>query len=238
MTQTLHADGVSDYFFQLLWCKDELNFGPPINLPDTIVFKFGQPIHWYFTGVDGKLKKKNKHNLVNVRIEEALTRHIVGCDIVAYYISTEDSDDPSSKTCIEYLDRKALHDFLYKPFKEHSGILQRFIEPKGTQNSMVRAIWSPKVCLLERRQNNKALHDSRYGLYERAVTYDGPDHFSSAGVCASPRPRLAWHFPCLRLAAPDSCVGAGPLTLCCPASLFSLPSLSGSFSSSARQRAS
>ena len=72
--QSLHGDGISDQFFHLLWSKDELNFGPTINIPDTIVFKYGQPLHWYFTGVDGKLKKKNKPNLVNVRIEEAFTR--------------------------------------------------------------------------------------------------------------------------------------------------------------------
>lgn len=39
--------------------------------------------------------------------------------------------------------------------------------------AIVRAIWSPKVCLLERRLNTKQLHDQRYGLYERAVTYEG-----------------------------------------------------------------
>ncbi|CAM9845998.1 unnamed protein product [Ectocarpus sp. 13 AM-2016] len=45
---------------------------------------------------------------------------------------------------------------------------------------MVRAIWSPKMCLLERRVNCRQLHDRRYGIYERAVTYDGPDIFSTA----------------------------------------------------------
>jgi hypothetical protein len=179
--QSLHGDGISDQFFHLLWSKDELNFGPTINIPDTIVFKYGQPLHWYFTGVDGKLKKKNKPNLVNVRIEEAFTRRVLGCDIVAYYIETdEQADDPADSTRIEYMDRKGLHDFLYNRFKEHSGILQRFIEPKGTQNSLVRAIWSPKVCLLERRVNLKQLQDVRFGLYERAVTYEGPEYLSQA----------------------------------------------------------
>ncbi|CAN0454044.1 unnamed protein product, partial [Scytosiphon promiscuus] len=45
---------------------------------------------------------------------------------------------------------------------------------------MVRAIWSPKMCLLERRVNSRQLHDRRYGIYERAVTYDGPDIYSNA----------------------------------------------------------
>lgn len=51
--------------------------------------------------------------------------------------------------------------------------------PKQTA-AMVRAIWSPKMCLLERRVNSRQLHDRRYGIHERAVTYDGPDIFSTA----------------------------------------------------------
>ncbi|CAN0255573.1 unnamed protein product, partial [Phaeothamnion confervicola] len=69
-------------------------------------------------------------------------------------------------------------DFLFNRWKQHNGILQRFVEPKGTRNALVHAVWSPKVCLLERRVNTRQLHDSRFGLSERAVTFDGPDAFS------------------------------------------------------------
>lgn len=44
----------------------------------------------------------------------------------------------------------------------------------------VRAIWSPKVCLLERRVNKHQLQDQRFGLYERACTYEGPEYLSVA----------------------------------------------------------
>ena len=40
---SLSSDGVSFEFFNLLWTKDELNFGPNLNFPDTIVFKAGTP---------------------------------------------------------------------------------------------------------------------------------------------------------------------------------------------------
>lgn len=174
---TLHGDGVSDAFFHFLWQKDELNFGPTINLPDTVIYKFGQPVQWFFSGMvrrgraadgvgrggvpcsgttysqyicatstyppppptqDGKVKRKHKQNLVNVRIEEAMTKKVIGSDIVAYYIATEIDDETNVKsTSIEYFDRENLHDFLYNRWKENSGILQRFVEPKGTQNVMV-----------------------------------------------------------------------------------------------------
>ena len=125
---------------------------------------------------------------VNARIEEAFTKRVVGCDLVACYIETVNSDaapaeEPASayaQNRIEFLDRKGLHDFLYNRFKQQSGILQRFIEPQGVSNSMIRAIWSPKVCLLERRLSKHQLQDQRFGLYERACTYEGPEYLSDA----------------------------------------------------------
>ena len=178
----LEGDGISDVLLNWLHAKDELGYGPSLWLPDTVVYKFGQPIHWYFTsGLDGKLRRKNKQNLVNVRIEEAFNKRNSGCDLVAYYISESHlQNQASSETTIEYFDRRGLHEFLYDRWKENNGLLQHFIEPRGLHNAIIRAIWSPKVCLLERRVNSKQLHDQRYGLYERAVTYEGPEHFSMA----------------------------------------------------------
>ncbi|CAM9109578.1 unnamed protein product, partial [Choristocarpus tenellus] len=185
---SVEGDGVFEHLYEFLWCKDELNFRPAINVPDTIVYKFGQPVNWYFTGVDGKVKKKLKTNIINSKIEETFNRKVLGSDVVAYYISWESTDKTSTGvnhedktgTSIEYMDRPGLHNFLFNHWKGRNGILQRFIEPKGTKNALVRAIWSPKMCLLERRVNSHQLHDQRYGLYERSVTYDGPDIYSTA----------------------------------------------------------
>ena len=69
---TLTSDGISLDFFNLLWTKDELNFGPSINIPDTIVFKMGTPSNWYFTASNGRVKRKNRQNLMNARIEEVI----------------------------------------------------------------------------------------------------------------------------------------------------------------------
>ncbi|CAM9270204.1 unnamed protein product, partial [Hapterophycus canaliculatus] len=181
---SLEGDGVCEHIFEFIWCKDELSFRPTINVADTIVYKFGQPVSWYFTGVDGKVKKKFKTNVINAKIEEVFVKASTGSDVVAYYISWTSKEskhqDEDEDTTIEYLDRQGLRDFLYNRWKERNGILQRFVEPKGTRNAMVRAIWSPKMCLLERRVNCRQLHDRRYGIHERSVTYDGPDIFSTA----------------------------------------------------------
>ncbi|CAM9487807.1 unnamed protein product, partial [Discosporangium mesarthrocarpum] len=180
---SLEGDGVCEHLYEFLWCKNELNFRPAINVPDTVVYKFGQPVNWYFTGVDGKVKKKLKTNIINSKIEEAFNKKVQGLDVVAYYVSWESTgkttaEEDKIQTSIEYLDQQGLHNFLFNHWKERNGILQHFIEPKGTRNALVRAVWSPKMCLLERKVNRRQLHDRRYGLYERTVTYDGPDIYS------------------------------------------------------------
>jgi len=193
---TLSSDGISFEFFNLLWTKDELNFGPSVNIPDTIVFKSGTPSNWYFTASNGRIKRKNRQNLMNARIEEAFTKHLLGYDVVAFFIHVESTDEEDKRNStsaipmsIEYFDRTGLTDFLYKRRDKSNGILQRFVEPKGIKNEMIRAIWSPKVCLLERSENIHHLHDHRYGLFERCVTFEGPEYYFTN--CALRGPVLA-----------------------------------------------
>ena len=83
----LEGDGVNSNLFHYLWSKDESDWGPHINIPDTIVYKYGVPFCWYFTSSNGTVQKKSRHNLSSVRIEEAFTRKAMGSDIVAYFIS-------------------------------------------------------------------------------------------------------------------------------------------------------
>ena len=193
-SKSIEADGISEEFFNLLWTKDELNFGPSINIPDTVIFKYGQPVTWYFTASNGKIKKKNRNNLLNARIEDAFTKNTLGYDVVATFISmgrttpgqTEQEPTAAVANTIEYMDRKDFQKFLYERWESNNGILQRFIEPKGTKNETIRAIWSPKVCLLERAENIHHLHDHRYGLYERCVTFEGPEFYCVSAPLRGP----------------------------------------------------
>ena len=84
---SLEGDGVCDSLYEFIWCKDEMSFRPAINIPDTIIYKFGQPINWYFTGLDGTVKKKFKTNIINPKIEEAFAKPNTSFDVIAYYIS-------------------------------------------------------------------------------------------------------------------------------------------------------
>lgn len=176
----LGGDGVCGNLFYYLWCKDEDDVGPNINIPDTIIYMYCQPAYWYFTSRDRQIRKKNRANLTVAKIEAAFTRSKSGSDIVAYFLSTVPHKDGTSETTIEYFNAKTLHDFLYSRQKVNNGILQKFVEPKGVRNAMIRSIWSPKVCLLERRVNIRKLNDLRFDMYERAVTYEGVEVNSKA----------------------------------------------------------
>jgi len=65
--------------------------------------------------------------------------------------------------------------FLHNGRKERSGIFQHFVHPRGLQNSTVRAIWTSYICLLERRVNKQRLQNVRFGLYDSAITFEGPE---------------------------------------------------------------
>jgi len=130
---------------------------------------------------------------MNARIEEAFTKHLLGYDVIALFIhvANNEDEDPKSGTSakpmsIEYFDRQGLTDFLYKRRDNSNGILQRFVEPKGIKNEMIRAIWSPKVCLLERSENIHQLHDHRFGLFERCVTFEGPEYYYTSAALRGP----------------------------------------------------
>lgn len=185
----LEGDGWIENLFYFLWCKDDFGAGPRIFIPHTVVYRATQPSAWYFTSLrTGKIKKKSTVNVNNVQIEHSFTRNKSSTDIVAYYMYLQPSaasspasscdDSPRGQAIIEYFDAEMLRTFLYKREKTHNGMLQKYILPKGTGSATIRAIWSPKICLLERRVNLKNLYDKRYGVYDRGVTFDGPDLYS------------------------------------------------------------
>lgn len=47
---------------------------------------------------------------------------------------------------------------------------------------MLRAIWSPKICFLEKIENLQKFHNEKIDLYERAVTIDGKSYHAQSGI--------------------------------------------------------
>ncbi|KAL3671700.1 hypothetical protein V7S43_003610 [Phytophthora oleae] len=177
----LEGDGLVENLFHYLWTTDDLGGGPQVSVPPTVIYRGSQPVSWYFTSrKSGRIKRKHRANLTAAHIEHSFTKRKAPTDIVAYFLYLPKLE--STSPAIEYYDAEALRDFLFKrPEIPHSsspgsqqsvGILQQFSLPKGARNSTLRAIWSPKLCLLERRVNVHAVHDARFSVYERGVTFE------------------------------------------------------------------
>jgi len=174
------GDGVVDSIYHYLWTKNtQLETCPNVVIPNTVVYKYRQPAYWYYSSSDQQMKMRKKGEMTNQKIYDSFRkRKNPTCEVVAYYISTRENDDGREMTSMEYFDEAGLHDFLFNRQKEHNGIIQKFIDPKGKSNAIIRAIWSPKLCLLEQRVNLKPVNDGRYDMYERCVTYEGAEHQS------------------------------------------------------------
>lgn len=80
---------------------------------------------------------------------------------------------------IEYLDDVGLRYFLDHRVASFSGILQKWIDPKGNHNSVLHCVWSKAMCQVTCKTNSKALSDKRVGVYERAVTFEGAENLTT-----------------------------------------------------------
>ncbi len=112
---SLQGDGIRFEFFHHLWSKNRsedkeriklngdkqvLNSDVQVRLPDTVIFRLGQPLEWYFTNKRGghtSILKKRKRNVNVEKIEEVFLRKNRSTkkgrldsknDIIAYFIAS------------------------------------------------------------------------------------------------------------------------------------------------------
>lgn len=165
-------------------------------IPDTIVFRVGHAGYplWYLSSVSepGLIKRKNSSNVTPRNILDAFTRrktkrsvqHAGSSGIIAVLVSDAHQNDMITEedqvgsATVEYLDEVLLRDFLERRAVKFSGILQKWVDPKGQNNSMIHATWTPTMCKVTCLTNVKSMSDRRSTMYERAVTFDGADSFT------------------------------------------------------------
>lgn len=160
----------------------------------------------------GLIRKKNRGSLTMEKIKESFLKDVPECGIVAVFIAKQTTADHQTKQVFNYFNKQEfgnyshripmimtrIVDFLDKKNKFVSGILQKFIQPKGDYNSIlalyfeievctksldvIRAIWSPNLVLFERAEALKRINDQKYDVYERAVTFEGEEFHSRKGT--------------------------------------------------------
>jgi len=63
----------------------------------------------------------------------------------------------SSKIEIEFLKLQEFQFFLDNKKKPFRGILQKFVEPRGSKNHLIKVCWTPQFAMLEKRTNIHSL---------------------------------------------------------------------------------
>ncbi|CAG9334238.1 unnamed protein product [Blepharisma stoltei] len=170
------ADELNDMLFHLLWVKDAVfDSSTKAIIPQTIIYKYYQPRYWFFTSQDGTIKRKSKDKLTKEQIQHDFMKAISPSGIIAVYYCIY-----KNKRVIEYLTTKTFNEFLYKRKIEYDGILQKFVDPYGSKNFALTAIWTPNFCMFEKKENKLDLFNQSFDLYERAMTFEGKEYFVEA----------------------------------------------------------
>ncbi|CAD8138952.1 unnamed protein product [Paramecium pentaurelia] len=193
-----NTNGIAESIYHYIWLKDDslIKESFQLRLPDTILFKNGMPQVWYFTNQSGEiLMKKNDCRKPENIINHFCNNSKQNGQVIAYYIynSKYNVQDPindpheiskikqfdvNEKICIYYLTKETFPQFIKNNNKAPEGILQKFIDPIANHEQLIQAIWSPSVCILSKKQNNRDLYDMQFDPYERCATFDGCEAYS------------------------------------------------------------
>lgn len=163
--------------------------------PLKVVLKLHQAQYWFFTSkVNGQILKKRKGNTNTKEIIEDWGKRSKkhNCDLFAYTMHSEEEEAGThgihmegvvGKTTVEGHSLSSIKEF-FKGRKHSNGIVQRFVLPKGGRNTVIKAAWSPSMCLVERRVNIHRVSDKRVPIGDRLVTFEGSEHLSESSPLA------------------------------------------------------
>ena len=192
----LEGDGLVTGFYNFLYKRNTKTMKPckDVFIPDTIVFDHNFPRGWYTSDLKAKeISKKQGKELDAASIASGFCKPqnpnvlIVASYMCSYEIDNAVTGETEVCTQVEFFNEDSLKEFVGRKIKRE-GILQRFMAPKGHRNSVIQAVWSPRVCIVQRRTNIASIGDkvqAEKDPYNIAVTYEGPSHFSEEGSCAA-----------------------------------------------------
>ncbi|KAM3144461.1 hypothetical protein pb186bvf_003330 [Paramecium bursaria] len=153
-----------------------------VFVADTVIYRWAQPYFRYFTAHNGQIIRKTKERVFVENVEQSFE----GKNIVALLLTSEQQNKSQESIYFEYFEKDNFAKFLYQREKELNSILQKFIYPKGSQNSLIKVSWSPQFCLLHRKTNVNNIDDLKKTLYEKVCTFEGPEYLSESDSISSP----------------------------------------------------
>ena len=175
-------ESLNEILFHLLWTKDKV-FDSNVKaiIPHTIIYQYYQPRCWYFTALDGSIKRKSKEKLIEEYIKREFFKNASSSGIIAVLYFIE-----NSQRCVEFLTVPKFLNFLTEKKLRKDMILQKFLDPQGEYNNSFSILWTTNFSLFERKLNKVKLCSEKYDVYEKAVTFEGQDfHVDTAPVRGS-----------------------------------------------------
>lgn len=97
----INSDGVSEKIYHLLWQPTDISLKTSCDLliPDTVIFRNNFPVFWYFTNIEGKIKRKAQKNTTKENIFSSFVGKRHGSGVLAYFIYNLDENGKITEQC-------------------------------------------------------------------------------------------------------------------------------------------
>ncbi|KAL4505143.1 hypothetical protein ABPG72_016210 [Tetrahymena utriculariae] len=86
----------------------------------------------------------------------------------------EINSNNTSKLIYQYMNLEQLNEFLIKarPGEMIDGVLQKFIQSKGDNNSVIQVTWNREFYLSQKISNPNQINDTNLDIYQRVITFE------------------------------------------------------------------
>ena len=178
----LEGDTVNPNFFFMLAKENKKELRScVVQIPPTVLFEQGFAKAVFATEsirgqTGGEVKKKVGRDVDIDDVYEMMTKGTPERSLCAVLIYAPPKSN--EMTAVRFLDKDGVKDYIYHEIEKPKSVLQRFILPKGNNNTLIHATWSPLLLLAEGRRCTHSLNDTHLDPNKRGITFEDPNSTS------------------------------------------------------------
>lgn len=178
----LEGDTVNPNFFFMLAKENKKELRScVVQIPPTVLFEQGFAKAIFATesvrnGTTGEVKKKLGRDVDPEDVYELMTKGMPDRSLCAVLVYAPPKS--SELTAVRFLDKEGVKDFIFHELEKPKSLLQRYVIPKGSNNTLIYATWSPLLMLVEGRRCVHSLTDAHVDANRRGITFEDPNSAS------------------------------------------------------------
>lgn len=176
----LESDYVNPNFFYLLAKEDKKALQScRVHIPPTALFEQGFAKALFTTEYikghpsSGEVKRKVGRDVDSEDVFDVMTKGISDeravCAVLIFA-----APRAVELTNVRFMDKEEVRRFLFHEVEKPKCLMQRFVSPKGNNNSVILASWSPLLVLTEGRRSMNSLLDRHVSPNARGLTFEDP----------------------------------------------------------------